>query len=145
MRAVKAIVLIWLVCGLAMWIRGGNSFCILDALPFAKRQEDLSPHYEWLALAAVLIGIWGCLTLAQRQPPAPAVTPSTAGPTFRAGLLLVPAAIIIFALLSRRLSLRVRFEDLFSLWELTLEHRYLAVLCLGVFATVLIYRRYRGF
>ena len=51
MRAAKAVFVITLLCALAIWIRGGQGFCVLEALPFVERPHALSPEYDWLALA----------------------------------------------------------------------------------------------
>lgn len=139
MRAAKVILLIWLLCELALWIRGSHSFCILDALPFAQRPEAFAPSYEWLALAAVMIGLWGYLMLPRAESAQP-----LGGGRFRTGAILVPAAIIGLALLGRRFRAAVGFSDLVSDPAKDLEHRHLALLCMGVFAVLLLIKALRN-
>ena len=52
MRAVKTVIAIWLLCALALWIRGDQGFSVLEALPFVQRSGSLSRDYEWFALGS---------------------------------------------------------------------------------------------
>jgi len=139
MRAAKVILLIWALLELGLWIRHGESFCIVDALPFMQRPESFSRDYDWLALAALLIGLWGYLMLP--QPPLP---PTPKGKRFRAGIILVPLTIIGLALLSQRLRSTLSFSGLVNDPGRILEHRHLALLGLAVFAVVLALKALRN-
>ncbi len=142
MRAFKIVVLIWLAAQLSLWIRGQEQISLLETLPFVQRRAHLSPEYDWLALGALLIGLWGYLMLRRQLPLIP---PAVARPPqqtqqpgqFRAGLVLVPVAIIFLTLLSRRLALAVRFEDLVGVTPHTLANRHLAMLSVCVFTVLL--------
>jgi hypothetical protein len=152
MRAAKAIITIWLLCLLAVWIRGGRGFCILETLPFVERQEILSHDYEWPALGAVLIGLWGYLMLAHRQDsqhreiqepqsPQESQPPPRSSPShreFRSSVLLIPATIIALALITPRLKLATNFVDTVGRSPKVMEHTYLALLCVAVFTGVLV-------
>jgi hypothetical protein len=158
MRAARVIVMLWLLWLLAMWIREGRDFCVLETLPFVERQQTLSHDYESLALAAVLIGLWGCLMLAHRQnsqrreiqepqeaqePPKSEKLPnpqqsSPPRPEFRSSVLLVPTTIITLALITPRLKLAASFADTVGRSPKVMEHTYLALLCVAVFAAVLV-------
>ena len=63
MRAAKTVFMIWLLCELALWIRGGQGFSVFEALPIVQRNHTISPEYDWLALAALMIGLWGYLMI----------------------------------------------------------------------------------
>ncbi len=133
MRTLRIVVGIWLLCMLALWIRDGRGFCVLDALPFVERNESFSSDYEWLALAALGIGLWGCLTLARRM----RGRRNRQGSRFRSEIILVPAAIIAMALITMRVTPALSFVEVIGHSPRQLEHVYLAVLCVGVFAVVL--------
>jgi len=107
MRAVKTVIAIWLLCALAIWIRDGRGFCVLDALPFVERQESFSPDYEWLVLAALMIGMWGYLMLTRQK----GGQQGQDGKRFRSAILLVPATIIGLALLTQRVTPALSFAE----------------------------------
>lgn len=132
MRLVKIIIFSWLLLELGLWIRGGRGFCVLDALPFVQRTESFSPQYDWLALAALLIGLWGYCML-PRSAPDPSGAKSPIGP----GILLAPVAVIVLVLVSQRVQSALPFEDVVGNSAQVLEHRYLALLCLCIFAVLL--------
>ena len=141
MRAVRTVILIWLLCGLAMWIRDGREFCVLETLPFVERPDSLAREYEWFALLAILIGLWGYLML----PPTKADDQRQQnGRRFRSGIVLVPATIIALALISQRLTPAVSFADAFVHSGRLLEHRYFAALCVVVVAVLLLIKRFRN-
>jgi hypothetical protein len=132
-----------------MWIRGGRGFCALDTLPFVERLETFSRDYDWLALAAVLIGLWGYLMLprrpdGQRQEAQPSQGSSPSRPRFRTDLILIPAAIIALALIAQRLKFAVSFADTVGNSPKLVEHIYLAVLCVIVFAVLLVLKWIRN-
>ncbi len=141
MRAARMVVVIGLLGLLALWIRGGRGFCVLDALPFVQRGEPFSREYEGQALAAMLIGAWGCWMLS-RKPRVP--RPPTEVRRFRGELILVPAAIIALALTSRRVTAALGFDDVVGRSPRLLEHIYLSVLCVVVYAVVLIAKWFRN-
>ncbi len=140
MKILKVLIVIWLAAQLSGWVRGGENISLLETLPFVQRQASLSADYELLALAAVVMGTWGMLTLHQRppRPPMPPGPPAT--PQFRASLLLIPLAVVAMVFLGRRLALSVRFEDAVGLTSHTLANRHLALLCTAMLAMVVIYR-----
>ena len=137
MRAAKVILVIWLLCELALWIRGEQGFSVIDALPFAQRPKSFSPDYEWLALGALLIGLWGYAMMRRRKPDQQAQQVPTGRPQLRTSVFLVPLSIIGLAALSRRFHSTLRFSELVGDPARLTEHRYLAVLCVVVFASVL--------
>jgi hypothetical protein len=132
-----------------MWIRGGRGFCALDTLPFVERHENLSRDYDWLALAAVLIGLWGYLMLPRhrdgdRREPQPSPDSSPSRPRFRSNLIFVPVAIIALALIAQHLRLAMSFGDVVGYSPKLVEHIYLAVLCVIVFAVLLVLKWIRN-
>lgn len=137
MRAAKIIVVIWLLCEVAIWIREGHGVSVLDALPFVSRSQSFSREYDALALGALLIGVFGYLSLPRPQQ-------QQGGRRFRTGILLVPLSIIALAMLSRRLHLTIRFSELLGDPSRLSEHQHLAVLCLAVFAVLLIVKAFRN-
>ena len=139
MKIAKTILIIWLFAELMLWIRGGQGFSILETLPFVVRREGLSPDYERLALAALLIGLWGFLMVAVRTTGGPPRNPSR----FRTELLWVPATIICMALFSRRVHSALSFADLLNDPERLMDHRHLALLSAGVFGILLIWIAFR--
>lgn|GEM_PF-3363295 len=139
MRAAKTVIMIWIFCELMLWIRDGRGFCILEALPFVERQDTLSPDYDWFALAALSIGLWGYLMLISK--PRRKQQPSST--RFRTSILLVPATIIALALISQRITPSLRFAEVVASSNKPLDHAYLAVLSVLVFAVLLAIRRFR--
>ena len=139
MRAARTVFLIWLLCELAIWIRAGRGFCVLEALPFVERSDSLSPDYDWFALAALLIGLWGYLLLSRRTG---GEQQQKNGTTFRTGIILVPLTVIGLAWVSRHLRPAVGFAELVGPEKLH-EHVYLAALCVLVFAVLLAIKRFR--
>ncbi|MBP7935820.1 MAG: hypothetical protein KA354_14325 [Phycisphaerae bacterium] len=138
MRAAKIVFLIWLLCELGLWVRGGQGFCVMDTLPFVQRPQSLSPHYEWLAAGAILIGLWGFLMLPRPQAAAQQTR------RFRSELFLVPATIIALALVSERLHTTLSLTDLTGDPNRAIEHRHLAILCLCVYAALLAIKALRN-
>ena len=59
MRWVKAIIAIWVVGRLLMWIRGYAEFSIIELLPFMDRRHPLPPEYDLLAVG-MLVAIAAC-------------------------------------------------------------------------------------
>lgn len=140
MRAAKLVIVIWLLCELAIWIRDGRGFCVLEALPFVERSESFTADYEWFALAALGIGLWGYLML----PRSTDEQKQQDGTRFRTSIILVPATIIGLALLSRRLTPAVSFGETVGYSGKLLEHTYLAALCVLVFGVLLAIKRFRN-
>jgi hypothetical protein len=141
MRAAKTVIVIWLLCELALWIRDGRGFCVLEALPFVERQEYFSRDYEWFALAALMIGLWGYLMLPRKT----GDQQQQQDPTqFRSSIVLVPLTIIGLALLSRRLTPAVSFGETVGHSGKLLEHTYLAALGVLVVGALLAIKRFRN-
>lgn len=140
MRVVRVVIVAWLLCMLALWIRGGRGFCVLDALPLVQRGEPFSREYEGQALAALLIGAWGCWMLSRKHP----VQRPPERRRFRSGILMVPAAIIALALITPRVRPALSFDDAVGHTPKLLEHTYLAVLCVVVYAVVLAVKWFRN-
>ncbi len=139
MRAARIVFIAWLLCMAALLVRGGEGFCALDGLPFVERPVAFARDYEWLALAALLIGLWGYFMMPQAQSK---TSPPPGG--LRTGLLLVPLTILGLALLSRRVRLALRFEQMVDDPGQLLAMRHLAVLCVVVFGILLVIKALRG-
>ena len=139
MRSAKMVLIAWLLCALALWVRGGESFCVLDGLPFVERPVPFSRDYDWLALAALLIGLWGYFIMPRTRTNN---SPQSTG-NLRAGLLLVPLTILGLAMLSRGVRSSLRFEQFVNNPDQLLELRHLAVLCIVVFAALLVIKALR--
>ena len=142
MRAAKIVLVVWLLCELGLWIREDQGFSLLDTLPFVQRSQALSPNYDRLALAAILIGLWGYAMLPKPQPGQR--QQQQQGGRLRSGVFLVPLTIIGLAALSQRLHAALRFSDLVGYSRLELEHRHLALLSLAVFAVLLAIKTLRN-
>ncbi len=138
MRAAKIVLVVWLLCELGLWIREGLRFSVLDALPFAQRSQYFSPDYEWLALGALLIGLWGYAMIPR------SAAKQQAGSRLRAEILLVPLTIIGLAALSRRYVSTLHFADIVGDPARLTEDRHLSVLCVCVFATLLAVKVFRN-
>lgn len=138
MRAAKIVLVVWLLLELALWIRGGEGFSVIDALPFAQRSESFPQSYEALALWACLIGLWGIAMMPRRE------AKQQPGSRFRIGLFLVPLTIIALAALSRRYVSTLHFAEIVGDPGRLLEHRHLALLCVVVFAVVLLIKESRN-
>ncbi len=139
MRSLKIVFGFFLLGALALWIRDGRGFCVLEALPYVERTERLSSDYEMLAVAALMIGGWGCIMLARRKPPEP--TPPRPG--FRSEVILVPAFIVALAVIAKQVTPAVSFADVAGHTPRILDHIYLAVLCTAVYAVVLAMKWFR--
>lgn len=137
MRALKIILLFWLLGMLAMWIRDGRGFCVAETLPFVERQQHFSRTYELQALIAIVIGAWGVWMLSRRSHKA---TSQTGGPgRFRSAIIFVPLLIIAIAGISQRIRPGVRVDDLVGPnW--TMQNVYLAVLCIVIYGIVLAFK-----
>lgn len=142
MRVAKIVLVVWLFCELGLWIREGLGFSLLDTLPFVQRSQPLSAGYDRLALAAIMIGLWGYAMMPKPQPGQQ--QQQQQGGRFRSGIFLVPLTIIALAALSQRLHSTLRFGDLVGYSRLDLEHRHLALLSLCVFAVLLAIKTLRN-
>jgi len=140
MRAAKTVIMIWIFFELTLWIRDGHGFCVLDALPFVARDGAVSRDYDWFALAALLIYLWGYLMLASK----PRGQQQPTGTGFRMSILLVPATLVGLALLSQRLTCSRSFAEVVGNSEKLPDHRYLATLCAVLFAALLMIKRFRN-
>lgn len=133
MRALKIGFAFFLLGTLALWIRDGRGFCVLDALPYVERSDRLSGDYDVLAIAAVAIGAWGCFMIARRRPPE---TPPPR-PGFRREIILIPVGIFVLAAIAQRVTPAVTFAEVTGPSPKHLDHVYLAVLCTAIYAVVL--------
>jgi hypothetical protein len=133
-RAVWVIVVVWLLCSLALWVRDGRSFSILETLPFVQRSAPLSSTYEWLALAILAAGLWSGLMLTRERPVS--TNPVRNKPPVLI-LVLLPATIVGLALLTARITPAVRFADVVGHRGDLLAHQYLTVLALLVIGVLL--------
>jgi hypothetical protein len=144
MRAVKIVLVIWLLIELALWIRGGEGFSVIDALPFAQRPQSFPQTYELLASGALLIGLWGYAIMPRAETGQQPQQAPVGKRRFRAGLLLVPLSIIALAALSRRYVSTLHFPDIVGDPARLTEHRHLALLCVVVFAVLLLIKEFRN-
>ena len=126
---------------LALWIRGGADYSILETLPFVERRVALPPDYDWAALAVLVAGIWS-LTMIHRTPAGRTPGPARTAPVI--ALVLVPAVVVVLATLTERVTLAVRFADVVGQPRDPLKHRCLATLALGVIALLLATRWWRA-
>ncbi|MCB9852828.1 MAG: hypothetical protein H6819_07010 [Phycisphaerales bacterium] len=133
MRALKIGFAFFLLGALALWIRDGRGFCVLDALPYVERSDRLSSDYDILALAAIAIGAWGCFMIARNRPPE--TLPQKPG--FRREVILVPLGLFFVAAIAQRLKPALSFADVTGPSPKHLDHVYLAVLCTAIYAVVL--------
>ena len=69
--------------------------------------------------------------------------PAVGRSRFRAEIILVPAALVAMALITRRVRPAPSFGDVIGRDPRQLEHTYLAMLCVIVFAVVLAMRWFR--
>lgn len=138
MRALKIIIAAWLLGMLALWIRGGQGFCITETLPFVHRQQPFSNEYELQAVLALLMGAWGVWMLSRQSPKTNAQASSQG--RFRSEVILVPLAILALAAISQRITAGRTFTDVIGNPPRATEHAYLAVLAVVVFGIVLAFK-----
>jgi hypothetical protein len=138
MRALKIIIAAWLLGMLALWIRGGQGFCITETLPFVHRQQPFSNEYELQAVLAVLMGVWGVWMLSRQSPKT--TVPASGQGRFRSEIILVPLGIIALAAISQRITAGRTFSDVIGNPPRSTEHAYLAVLAVVVFGIVLAFK-----
>lgn len=141
MRAAKAVLVIWMLCAIALWVRSGQNFSVLDTLPFVERRVALPPDYDWFALAVLATGLWGLVVLTRE--PSPAVNPPAKKVPIVV-VLLVPVTIVGLALLTARVTLAVSFADLVGHPDNLLKYQYLAILTLLVIAGLLAVKWFRS-
>ncbi len=68
MKAVKVIVVCWLLLMLVSWVRDNSgSFPLLETLPFISRQHHLGPLYEVVSITILGLGWWGYMRLMRRR------------------------------------------------------------------------------
>jgi hypothetical protein len=141
MWAAKAVFVIWLLSALALWVRSGTTFSILETLPFVERRIALPPDYDWAALAVLATGVWGMVKITGTPPPSSSSTPK---PISTAVLILVPIAVVVLALLTARVTLAVGFADVVGQPRDLLKYQCLTILALGVIAALLAVKWFRS-
>ena len=67
MKWFKVAVCIWMIGALLIWVRGPESFPLLDTLPFVDRSRHLGRDYDWAAVALILLGVWGLMRLKEKK------------------------------------------------------------------------------
>lgn len=141
MRAAKVVIVIWLLSSIALWIRSGQDFSVLDTLPFVERRVTLPADYDWAALMVLATGVWGGAVLLQRPAPNPATQPKTIS---TAALILVPAAVVGLAMLTSRVVVAVTFADVVGHPNDLLKFQCLAILGLLIIAVLLTIKWFRA-